>query len=111
MATLIEIIIIIIAAPKKKRVLNNLHCSRLDIGTHCKNNCIAARHVWVGQLALLLSLALSVYLSLSLRPPLICPRGCWCTLGCLLLSAECGPITDWLFSTATKPLTHYITDH
>lgn len=43
MATLIEIIIIIIASPEK-RVLNNLHCSQVDIGRSAKNNCIARRH-------------------------------------------------------------------
>lgn len=35
MATLIEIIIIIIASPEK-RVLNNLHCSQVDIGRSAK---------------------------------------------------------------------------
>jgi len=35
MATLIEIIIIIIASPEK-RVLNNLHCSQVDIGSSAK---------------------------------------------------------------------------
>lgn len=35
MATLIEIIIIIIASPEK-RVLNNLHCSQVDIGCSAK---------------------------------------------------------------------------
>lgn len=45
MATLIEIIIIIIARPEK-RVLNNLHCSQVDIG------CSAKIIAWLGGMTL-----------------------------------------------------------
>lgn len=43
MATLIEIIIIVIADPPK-RILNNLHKSPGLCWEQCKNNCMASRH-------------------------------------------------------------------